>query len=224
MAQYQIGDLVAFSYPAVHLQGTRAHDKYPSVLILHPLWRNNIHGLNFNYLGDDEINVLRMLIDPAFQLKYIENLQRKNPNLVREFDRIISNAANAVITSPHDFYNRVIKPFIITRGWDPYRRFRPDKITNLRIVQKSRTITGEDSRWLFGTNPYRDRKGKSEKDILADIAKRESGIIDPGESPITPAEKRFVQRLQGRALKLFSNYKRRFQASRGPRMPRFGRD
>jgi len=117
VAQVQIGDLVAFSYPAVHQRGTRAHDKFPSVLILHPLWRNNIHGLNFNYLSDDEINMLRMLIDPSFQLKYAENLMRKNPNLMREFDRIITQAANAVITSPRDFYVRVIKPIIITRGW-----------------------------------------------------------------------------------------------------------
>jgi len=220
MARLKIGDLAAFSYPARHLEGTRAHDKYPSVLVLHPLWKNNVHGLNFNYLSDDEINVIRMLIDPGFQLKYIENLSKKNPNLVREFDRIIGSAGNAVITSPYDFYSRVIRPFIITRGWDPYRRYVPSKMRGVRVVQPSSVITGESERWNFGAGRSRDR-GRSEKDILKDLAGKESSA--PGfEGGMTPTEKRFVQRLQGNALTLFKQYKRKFEASRGPRLPTWG--
>jgi len=222
MAQYQIGDLISFQYPAVHRQGTRAHDKVPSVLVLHPLWGANLHGLNFNYLSNDEINMLRMLIDPAFQLKYAENLLRKNPNLIREFDRIIAQASNAGITSPRDFYMRIVRPVIITRGWDPYRRYSPSKMTNVRIVQRAATITGEQARWEFGTNALRDRKGKKEKDIVRDLARKDSGQLETGER-FTQTERQFISRLQGRALTLFRNYKRKFQASRGPRTPTFGR-
>lgn len=215
MASFEIGDLISFTYPAIHQQGTRAHDKYPQVLVLHNNWQNNVHGLNFNYLTDDEINVIRMMIDPSFQLKYVEDLERKNPNLVKEFDRIIGRAGAATITSPFDFYNRVVKPFIKQRGWDPYRRYRPDKMTNVRTVQKQRVMTGEERRRLFGVEPRSG--GRSEKEIMRDLA------IKDVENKANPQEKRFITRLQGDALDLFNRYKKAFQFAKGPRLPTFRR-
>ena len=145
----KIGDLITFSYPAVHKQGTRAHDKNPTVLILHPTWGGTMHGLNFNYLQPDEINMVRMILSPKFQLHHKAALTRNNPNIVKEFDRIIGEAGNATITSPRDFYNRAIRPFISTRGWDPYRRYRSDKMTNVRILEPYAVMSGDKELSLF---------------------------------------------------------------------------
>jgi hypothetical protein len=222
---YRIGDLITFTYPAVKQQGTEAHDKFPQVLVLHNNWQNNVHGLNFNYLTDDEINILRMMVDPAFQLKYVDNLQKKNPQLVNEFDRIIGAAGSANITSPYDFYFKVIRPFIMTRGWDPYRRYRPDKMSNVRITQKREIITGEQKAGLFGVRTLRDH-GKDEKQILQDLAQRESAQESgafQGQDVLTIQERKFIDRLRGNALRLFEDYKRKFEYNKGPRLPTFNR-
>ena len=143
MAFFNIGDIVSFSYPAVHLQGTRAHDKHPKLLVLHTNWEGLIHGLNLNYLTNEEINTVRMILDPSFEMNYRESMTKKSPEAVAEFDRIMQGAANANITSPNDFYVRVVRPFIITRGWDPYRLYRPEKMSGIRIVQKRQHLEGQ---------------------------------------------------------------------------------
>lgn len=143
MALFNIGDLITFSYPAVHQQGTRAHDKFPQILVLHTNWEGCVHGLNFNYLTDDEINTIRMLLDPAFEMNYREAMGRKNPAAIAEFDRIMQHAANANITSPRDFYVKAVRPFISTRGWDPYRLYRPEKMTGVRILQRRQHLEGQ---------------------------------------------------------------------------------
>jgi hypothetical protein len=143
MAFFNIGDLISFSYPAVHLQGTRAHDKHPKLLVLHTNWEGLVHGLNFNYLTNEEINTVRMILDPSFEMNYRESMTKKSPGAVAEFDRIMQGAANANITSPNDFYVRVVRPFIITRGWDPYRLYRPEKMSGIQIVQKRQHLEGQ---------------------------------------------------------------------------------
>ena|SRR3990167_6974262 len=143
MAFFQIGDIIVFNYPAVHLQGTRAHDKHPKCLILHTSWEGLIHSLNLNYLTNEEINTVRMILDPSFEMNYRESMTKKSPEAVAEFDRIMQGAANANITSPNDFYVRVVRPFIITRGWDPYRLYRPEKMSGIRIVQKRQHLEGQ---------------------------------------------------------------------------------
>lgn len=145
----KIGDLISFSYPAVHKQGTKAHDKNPKVLVLHPEWGGTLHGLNFNYLTNDEVNMARMILSPKFQLQHKAALTRRNPNLVKEFDRIIGEAGAATITSPHDFYTRAVKPFIAVRGWDPYRRYSVGKMTNVRVLEPYEIMSGEKEPGLF---------------------------------------------------------------------------
>jgi len=220
MSSYRIGDLVTFSYV-----GKEVHDRFPQVLVLHPNWQGNVHGLNFSYLTDDEINLLRMTVDPGYQLKYIDNLQKKNPQLVQEFDAIIGKAGNANITSPYDFYFKVVRPFIMVRGWDPYRRYTPSKMSAMRVVQKREVITGEQRASLFGVRSLRDH-GKDEKEILKDLAQREA-VQDSGayigKDVLTPQERRFIDRLRGNALRVFDDYKRKFEYAQGPKVPTFGR-
>ena len=200
MAQFHIGDLITFNYPAVHLQGTRAHDKYPNVLVLHPSWGGVVHGLNFNYLTPDEINTVRMILDPMFEMKYREALQRKNPNAYAELDRIlvgkVEGAAGphsrmAKITSPRAFYMNIIRPFIISRGWDPYRLYRPEKMSGVRIVQRSTHMTGQDALAKF-----KAQQGQAVQKLGQPQQK------EPSKS----------------AMQWFKD---KFQHMRGPKMPRF---
>ena len=138
-----IGDLVTFSYPAVHKQGTRAHDKNPTVLVLHNNWKGQLHGLNFNYLTEHEINMIRMILDVNFEKRYKASLTRRAPHVVKEYDSIMSAASASNITSPLSFYQQIIRPLIVTRSWDPYRRYRLDKITGARVLQTRPVLTGE---------------------------------------------------------------------------------
>lgn len=217
----QIGSLISFSY-----QSQRSHDRFPEVLVLHPSWRfypNRsggkalLHGLNFNYLNDDEINMIRMLIDPGFQLKYFQNMERKNPGVAAEFDRIIGRAGAASITSPHDFYLKVVKPFIIPRGYDPYRLYDPGMMQNVRQLQSVQQITGANRSSMFG-QPKPRNAGKSEEQIVSDLASKKAAEEQSGVKQLTPTEDQFIKRLQGNALNLFNKYKQKFQYAKGPNL------
>ena len=220
--RYNIGDLVTFTYPLP--PDTRAHDRFPRVLILHPNWQGLTHGLNFNYLSADEINTIRMLVDPFYEMKYRDALKRKNPNAYRELEAIIttptswrgSSVRNARMTSPQEFYRGVIRPFIIQRGWDPYRKYRADKVSAVRIITPARVITGEDSL----------AKWQKERAELAAAAKKALGEAK------TPEQKQAVVELQQKldhatAMSQRKSVLARFaefvQFWRGPRGPRFGR-
>ena len=196
----------------------RSNDRFPKILVLHPGWRNPggsgdkllVNGLNLNYLSDDETNLLRMIIDPGFELKYYENLLKKNLAVANEYNKIIGAASSAIITSPHDFYLRVVKPFIEgARGWDPYRLYDPTKMLNTKVLQTQRQMLGQYGIEAFGSNP--PDHGKDEKSILADLAKK-----DVLKTQLTPQEQKFIRILRGKSQQLFQNYKSKFQHMKGP--------
>lgn len=233
MAIYKIGDLITFTYPAVHLQGTKAHDRFPQVLVLHPYWDrhppNNspgnylVHGLAFKYLSNDEINLIRMFISKDFKLEYYINLLKKNPALVNQFNHILDAAERTAITNPHDFYLKVIRPFIQPRGWDPYRLYRPDKMTGVRILQNQAKMMGPEINYLFNKGKESNQDG-----ILANLAKKQAQEEQFHQKILTPEEQSFLRRLQGKARDLFLRYKQKFEYSRGSRvrwnMPSFRRN
>lgn len=211
MANFHIGDLISFHYPAIHQQGTRAHDKAPLVLVLHPNWGGNVHGLNFNYLTPDEINTVRMILDPMFEMQYREALQRKNPNAYKELDNILSgkvegaegpNSRIARITSPRAFYMNIIRPFIVARSWDPYRLYRPEKMSNIRIVQTAAHMTGADA-----LSKYKSQRAQQAAK-LTDL-----------QSPGTPPQQ--TRPYPGVGRNVMQWFKDKFSAMRGPRTPGF---
>jgi hypothetical protein len=217
----QIGSLISFAY-----QSPRSHDRFPEILVLHPGWRfypNRaggkplVHGLNFNYLNDDEINMIRMIVDPGFQLKYFQNLEKKNPGVAAEFDRIIGAAGAANITSPHDFYVKVIRPFIMPRQWDPYRLYDPQLMQNTRMLQNMQQFTGKNRVSIFGNTQPRG-SGKTEQQVISDLALKKAQEEQTGIKQLTPTEQQMLTRLQGNALNLFNRYKIKFQNMRGPAM------
>lgn len=151
MANFKIGDIVTFRYPLP--PGTRAHTPYPQVLVLHPDWQGLMHGLGWHLMTQDEMNVIRMLVDPFFEMQYRKGLQKRNPVLYAEMEKIITSpqtwnnvsVRNAKITSPQEFYRGVIRPFIRRRGWEPYRKYDVTKIASPRVITPARVLTGEES-------------------------------------------------------------------------------
>jgi len=182
MANYQIGDLIRFTYEgkSKRVGSVGRHDKFPKVLVLHPNWEGLVHGLNFNYLSDDEVNVIRMLLDPMFEMKYRDSLRRRNPNIYDELETIITGRKGTGSTaaggssfvpdtarvappavrqgpastinkpnSPRAFYYNIIRPFIFTRGWDPYRRYAPSRMSGVIVETPARVMAGEESLYKF---------------------------------------------------------------------------
>ena len=212
MANFEIGSLISFTYPVSlphdkrrprNKDETRAHDKFPEVLVLHPNWQGLVHGLNFKYLSEDEINTVRMILDPMFEMNYREALQKKNANAYAELDRILTGKVEGAvgphsrivkITSPRGFYLNIIRPFIITRSWDPYRLYRVEKMTNVRIVQTASHMTGKDALAKY--------KAQQSQVVQKLGNKPQSQIPDKG------------------ALQWFKD---KFQHMRGPKLPTFSK-
>tara|TARA_Y100000310_G_C20585982_1_gene765421 strand:- start:78 stop:371 length:294 start_codon:yes stop_codon:yes gene_type:complete len=49
MAKFNIGDTITFRY-----NKREARDKNPTLLVVSPLFKNHVHGVNLNYLNDAE--------------------------------------------------------------------------------------------------------------------------------------------------------------------------
>lgn len=135
-----IGDLVRFSY-----RGKIVHDPRPTVLILHPNWQNQTHGLNFNYLSEQEINYIRSVLNPVFAAEMI----KKDPRIASQMQRISHIINTLVITQPHDFYLRFVRGFIQPRGWDPYRRYTPSGISGVQTVVRQAVMVGTEKDSMF---------------------------------------------------------------------------
>jgi hypothetical protein len=212
---FKIGDLITFTYPLA--PNTEAHDKYPKVLVLHNNWQGCVHGLNFNYLSADEINTVRMLIDPFFRLQQRDNLWKKNPKMFNEIETIMTKgspyAKTTNIDSPLKFYNTIIRPFIIVRGWDPYRKYRVDKMLSSRILTPSNVMTGMDSTLKW------ERERLLLKKALLNAKKTASNVdkdkIDKMESELEKAQ---AMSQRKSVLTKFADFVKGF---RGPRLPGF---
>lgn len=139
---YNIGDWISFSYEAEkkkikpgsigakvlaahpHVQ---MHERSPTAIVLHPSWGGNAHCLLTNNYGQREINYLTAIIDPFFAAEII----KKDAGLRAQLQRLQKDLN---ITSPHDFYLRVVKPFIAM--YDGYRLYSPQKMMNIRVIKK----------------------------------------------------------------------------------------
>lgn len=154
-----IGNVISFTYPTRPI--TKAHDPNPTVLVLHNNWAGQLHCLRFSHpeMGEDKKNMIRMLISPQFQKQHKAALTRRNPLLVREFDTIIKGLGTTQFTSPQDFYHKAIRPFIKPRKWEPYRRYLPGLMTNVRTIEDFKhappTAEGTLAAPVIGGDPWR---------------------------------------------------------------------
>lgn len=231
---FQIGDLITFSYEgkSTRVGPVGRHDKFPQVLVLHPNWEGLVHGLNFNYLSDDEKNVIRMLLDPMFEMKFRDALRNRNPNLYDELEGIVTGKAGSggglhqvapppapsgpttrvtKINNPRGFYYNIIRPFIYERGWDPYRRYAPSRMKNVRVVTSARVITGEESLAKF----------RKEREEMAQRAKKALGEAkNPQEQKVAQEALEKIEKETGMSQRqsLLTWFSERLKYWRGPRI------
>lgn len=152
---FKIGDWIAFSYSSEPRQGVRGvkssrertqsgqtswkekksitdiHDPYPTCIVLHDNWKGMVNCINTNNMSQHEINFLTAIIDPFFAQERTKTDARLKADLMR-IPRDIQ------ITSPHQFYLRIVKPFI--HLYDGYRLFNPNKMLNIKVVKSYQDI------------------------------------------------------------------------------------
>ena len=150
MSNYRIGDLIAFGY-----HGEYSHEPMPpQVLVLHTSWvRRNfpnetpkVHSLAWNYLADNEINYLKAIMNPTFA----KQISQKDYQIRQQLMQVSAGSvtSGARIESPHDFYIRVIKPFI--NRHDSYRLYKPENMINVKVINKREVLTGQEKGLFSG--------------------------------------------------------------------------
>lgn len=156
MAIYKIGDYATWTY-----KSPKANDRNPKVLILHDNWEGHVHGLNFNYLTNDEINYLRMVLNYTFAENEIEPFSKKNPKLANDYKRMRNVYKSLNINSPYDFYQRFVRGFIQPKGYDPYRLYKPEYIQAPRVLRKARYFTSNNPLSAMGRyiDTFKYRRG-----------------------------------------------------------------
>ena len=60
MAKFNIGDVITFRYNKI---GT--NDRNPTLLVVSPLFKNHVHGVNLNYLNENERNLVLENVNKA---------------------------------------------------------------------------------------------------------------------------------------------------------------
>lgn len=152
MSRFGIGDIIMFNYELGH----KVNTKEPTVLVLHDNWlchtpRDSLlragrlppgngrclHGLNWGKLDHDEQTYLRAVMNPMLALK----LSQKDQAFADKMEEI-DQLTGLEIHSPHDFYIRLIRPFIRPKAWEPYRRYRLDKMRGSFVVEDSMVLSG----------------------------------------------------------------------------------
>ena len=141
MARFKIGDVVTFNYEL----GTDVHDDNPEVLVLHSNWechpsdtkKRCLHGLNIGYLPQQHKSFIRAVVNEEFG----KMIRQKDP-VIDSWLKRIDHVKDLTIFSPYDFYLRFIRGYIQPRGWEPYRRYRLDKIRTPRILQPRKIYVG----------------------------------------------------------------------------------
>lgn len=180
---FKIGDMIAFSHVSEPRQGVRdvksmrkrsqsgettwkkdkpqvidTHEKYPQCLVLHDNWQGNVHCLLTNNYTQREINYLTAIIDPFFA----EEKSKTDMDLKSQLQRIPQDIN---IVSPHDFYMRIVKPFISL--YDGYRIYKPQKMLNIRVIKRYSDI---------------ERRMKTSPQTSSGQDKKSSGVVDTSTS------------------------------------------
>lgn len=127
----QPGAFVAFRYqlPPEMVKGSPApNDPNKEVMVLHPNWSNQMHGIDLKRLTPAQVDVLRLVLDP--ETKADDEKLNKYP-LVRD----ILNRMDPpeLIKNPVAFYAVMVKPFLGRA--DAYRRYWLSRMFSPRLIE-----------------------------------------------------------------------------------------
>ncbi|MHB8407983.1 MAG: hypothetical protein ACYDHY_07870 [Acidiferrobacterales bacterium] len=128
--RYRPGERIRFTYNPI-AKDEDTGEPFKEVLVLNPLWRGKMQGIDLKRLTPAEVEVFDAILDPDVKLPHrlpIVNdvLKRMNP---------LVDIKNPVV-----FYAKFVKVFLKTK--DAYRQYYPARMTNVSIVQQTH-ITGD---------------------------------------------------------------------------------
>lgn len=135
------GRLVTKEVPMAPRAPEPPSDPSKEVFVLHPHWQNQVHGIDMKRVTPAEQQVLHAIMDPANgeAVKAGRWPIDGVPNYPLIRDTLLRMQPTELIKNPLGFYAQFVKPFI--RNKDVYRRYNPQYMFGLQVVQESR-VTG----------------------------------------------------------------------------------
>ena len=151
--RFEAGQFITFTYnpPARDLRkrsglqtaaslSPQVHDSSKEILVLHPNWRNKVHGIDLKRLTPAEGQVLRAIMDPKTKqaIDAGEWPVKGVPSYPLIRDILTRLDPVELIKSPLTFYQQLIKPFI--RDKDCYRQYDPHYVFGVKVVLETHVM------------------------------------------------------------------------------------
>lgn len=125
--RFQAGQFIRFNY-----RGFQTVEPDKEVMVLHPNWRNQLHGIDLKRLTPAQVDVLHQIMDPETKTK------GSRVSLVNDILRRMDPVEE--IKNPLTFYVKMVKPFL--RGADAYRRYNVPQMSNVTVLRESKVSGG----------------------------------------------------------------------------------
>lgn len=129
-SNYKAGEFLKFAYHAEVPYGEKPSDLNKEVLVLHPLWQNEMHAIDLGRLTLAQKEVLMELFD---EKTYQANAPQSRFPLVEDVKRRMNVLEE--VKNPVSFYVKFVKVFL--KGADAYRRYNPAHMTNVKVIKHS---------------------------------------------------------------------------------------
>lgn len=120
--RFEAGQFIRFNY-----RGFQTVEPDKEVMVLHPNWRGQLHGIDLKRLTPAQVDVLHQIMDPETKTK------GSRVSLVNDILRRMDPVEE--IKSPMTFYVKMVKPFL--RGVDAYRRYETSRMSGVTILRES---------------------------------------------------------------------------------------
>jgi hypothetical protein len=130
----QPGAFIRFRYnipPEMVRASREPHDPNKEIMVLHPNWQNQVHGIDLKRLTPAQVDVLKLIMDPA---------TKEDPKKLNKYPlvRDILNRMDPpeMIKNPIAFYAMMVKPFL--SGADAYRRYWSSRMFSPQLIESSK--------------------------------------------------------------------------------------
>jgi hypothetical protein len=130
----QPGAFIKFRYvlpPEIVRSSPQVHDPNKEVMVLHPNWNQQMHGIDLKRLTPAQVDVLRLIMDPK---------TKDDPAALNKYP-LVKDILNRMdppemIKNPIAFYSMMIKPFL--NRADAYRRYWRSRMMNTQVIESSK--------------------------------------------------------------------------------------
>jgi hypothetical protein len=187
-AKFRAGEVIRFTY-SHRAKDEHTGPRYKNVLVLHPNWLGQMHGIDLDRLTSAEREVLFAVFDPRSKGK-----QHRLPlvnDVLRRMDPLVE------VKNPQSFYYKFVKVFL--KNKDAYRRYDLPMISGASVIKKAlsgsqvynpkplfKKVESKPSGTPFKpATPTQSLHGKvkSGEDLKALVAKQMGvGVAKPGQA------------------------------------------